>query len=109
MKMFRICGYGSGRSALVYKLVEEFGFRKIGLAVIKHAHKPFDMDKEGSDTYKLRQRGCQQTMIASCDRWALLGETPEQLAARADAAMHEAKRRGKGRIVVAAPAGATPA
>lgn len=51
MRIYRICGYGSGRSALVIKLVEEFAFRGIGAAVIKHAHKPFDMDKQGSDTW----------------------------------------------------------
>ena len=77
MKMFRICGYGSGRSVLVSRLVEEFSFRQIDVAVIKHAHKPFDMDKEGSDTYNLRQIGCRQTLIANRDRWGLLCETPE--------------------------------
>ncbi len=78
MKMFRICGYSSGRSALVSKLVEELSFRQIEFAVIKHAHKPFDMDKEGSDTYSLRQIGCRQTLIANRDRWGLLCETPAQ-------------------------------
>lgn len=77
MKMFRICGYGSGRSVLVSRLVEEFSFRKTEIAVIKYAHKPFDMDKEGSDTYNLRQSGCRQTLIANRDRWGLLCETPE--------------------------------
>lgn len=77
MRIFRICGYGSGRSALVLRLVEEFAFRRIGTAVIKHAHKPFDMDKLGSDTWNLRQRGCPQTLIAHRDRWGLLCETPE--------------------------------
>lgn len=77
MRIFRICGYGSGRSALVLKLVEEFAFRHIGTAVIKHAHKPFDMDKQGADTWNLRQGGCPQTLIAHCDRWGLLCETPE--------------------------------
>lgn len=78
MKMFRICGYGSGRSVLVSRLVEEFSFRQTGIAVIKYAHKPFDMDKEGSDTYNLRQIGCRQTLIANRDRWGLLCETPAQ-------------------------------
>ena len=76
MKIYRICGYGSGRSALVVKLVQEFSFRQIKVAVIKHAHKPFDMDKEGSDTWNLRQNGCPQTLIAHRDRWGLLCETP---------------------------------
>lgn len=76
MKMFRICGYGSGRSVLVSRLVEELSFRQVGVAVIKYAHKPFDMDKEGSDTYNLRQIGCRQTLIANRERWGLLCETP---------------------------------
>jgi molybdopterin-guanine dinucleotide biosynthesis protein B len=76
VKIYRICGYGSGRSALVVKLVKEFSFRQIKVAVIKHAHKPFDMDKEGSDTWNLRQSGCPQTLIAHRERWGLLCETP---------------------------------
>lgn len=78
MKMFRICGYGGGRSALVSRLAEELSFRQIELAVIKHAHKPFDMDKPGSETSNLRQSGCRQTLIANRDRWGLMCETPEQ-------------------------------
>jgi len=76
MKMFRICGYGGGRSALVSRLAEELSFRQIELAVIKHAHKPFDMDKPGSETSNLRANGCRQTLIANRDRWGLMCETP---------------------------------
>lgn len=76
MKIYRICGYGSGRSELVVKLVEEFAFRGIRTAVVKHAHKPFDMDKPGSDTSNLRASGCPQTLIAHRERWGLLCETP---------------------------------
>lgn len=79
MKIYRICGYGSGRSALVVKLVEEFAFRGIQVAVIKYAHKTFDMDKEGSDTWNLRQSGCPQTLIANDERWGLLCETPQRV------------------------------
>jgi len=77
MKIYRICGYSSGRGALVTKLVKEFDFRGIRVAVIKYAHKPFDMDKEGSDTWNLRQNGCAQTLIANKERWGLLCETPQ--------------------------------
>lgn len=77
MKIFRICGYGSGRSALVVRLVKEFDFRGVKVAIIKYAHKPFDMDKEGSDTWNLRQSGCRQTLIANNERWGLLCETPQ--------------------------------
>jgi molybdopterin-guanine dinucleotide biosynthesis protein B len=78
MKMFRICGYGGGRGELVSRLAEEFSFRQIGIAAVKYAHKPFDMDKPGSETSNLRQSGCHQTLIANRDRWGLLCETPGQ-------------------------------
>lgn len=78
MKMFRICGYGGGRGVLVSRLAEEFSFRQIGIAAVKYAHKPFDMDKPGSETWNLRQGGCRQTLIANRDRWGLLCETPGQ-------------------------------
>lgn len=78
MKMFRICGYGSGRGELVSRLAEEFSFRRVGIAAVKYAHKPFDMDKPGSETSNLRQGGCRQTLIANRERWGLLCETPGQ-------------------------------
>lgn len=78
MRMFRICGYGSGRGELVSRLAEEFSFRQIGIAAVKYAHKPFDMDKPGSETWNLRQGGCRQTLIANRERWGLLCETPGQ-------------------------------
>lgn len=78
MKMFRICGYGSGRGELVSRLAGELSFRQIDFAVIKHAHKPFDMDKPGSETSNLRQSGCRQTLIANRDRWGLMCDMPGQ-------------------------------
>ncbi|WP_435628206.1 molybdopterin-guanine dinucleotide biosynthesis protein B [Candidatus Ferrigenium straubiae] len=78
MKIFRICGYGGGRGELVARLAEEFSFRQVGIAAVKYAHKPFDMDKPGSETSNLRQGGCRQTLIANRDRWGLLCETPDQ-------------------------------
>ncbi len=77
MKMFRICGYGSGRGQLVSRLAEEFSFRQVAIAAVKYAHKPFDMDKPGSETWNLRQGGCRQTLIANRERWGLLCETPD--------------------------------
>ncbi len=78
MKIFRICGYGGGRGELVSKLAEEFSFRRVEVAAVKYAHKPFDMDKPGSETWNLRQGGCRQTLIANRERWGLLCETPRE-------------------------------
>jgi molybdopterin-guanine dinucleotide biosynthesis protein B len=78
MKIFRICGYGGGRGELVARLAGEFSFRQVGIVAVKYAHKPFDMDKPGSETSKLREGGCRQTLIANRERWGLLCETPGQ-------------------------------
>jgi molybdopterin-guanine dinucleotide biosynthesis protein len=73
MKIFRICGYGSGRSALVVRLVEEFNFRQIkvpSLSIrINHL-----IWIEGSDN--LRQHIASR-LIANRQRWGLLCETPD--------------------------------
>ena len=76
MKMYRVCGYGSGRGEFVSRLAGELSFRQIEFAAIKYAHKPFDLDKQGSETSNLRQSGCRQTLIANRDRWGLMCETP---------------------------------
>ena len=78
MKMYRVCGYGSGRGEFVSRLAGELSFRQIEFATIKYAHKPFDLDKPGSETSNLRQSGCSQTLIANRDRWGLMCETPGQ-------------------------------
>jgi molybdopterin-guanine dinucleotide biosynthesis protein B len=44
--------------------------------VIKHAHHDFDIDYPGKDSYRLRQAGANQVLIASRRRWALIAETP---------------------------------
>lgn len=48
--------------------------RGIRLSVIKHAHHQFDVDKPGKDSYRLREAGAVQTLVASNLRWALMTE-----------------------------------
>lgn len=44
------------------------------VSVIKHAHHQFDIDHPGKDSYKIREAGAVQTLIASRNRWALMTE-----------------------------------
>ncbi len=63
---------------------------KSGLTVstIKHAHHALELDRPGKDSFRHRQAGAQEVLVAGGERWALLRETPqgtpdlEQLAAR---------------------------
>lgn len=68
---------GSGKTTLLARLIPKLKSRGLRIGVIKHAHHNFDIDKPGKDSYVLRQAGCQQTLVASKNRWALMVETPD--------------------------------
>lgn len=71
-----ICAAGSnaGKTTLVTQLIPELNSRNIRVSVIKHAHHQFDIDYPGKDSYKIREAGAVQTLIASGKRWALMTE-----------------------------------
>lgn len=73
--IFGIIGWkNSGKTPLTARLVEEFTRRGLTVSAIKHAHHSFDIDHPGRDTYKLRESGASQIVIASPKRWALMHE-----------------------------------
>jgi len=77
MKTLGIIGYSNtGKTTLIEKLVPLFTAQGLRVAAIKHAHHGFDMDRPGKDSYRYRQAGAHQVLIATADRWALLTETP---------------------------------
>lgn len=65
---------GTGKTTLLTRLIPLLRARGIRLAVVKHAHHAFDIDKPGKDSYELRKAGAAQTLIASRRRWALVTE-----------------------------------
>ncbi|MCB5190497.1 molybdopterin-guanine dinucleotide biosynthesis protein B [Methylobacillus arboreus] len=67
-------GSGSGKTTLLTKLIPVLTARGLRLSVIKHAHHKFDVDKPGKDSYRLREAGAVQTLVASDIRWALMTE-----------------------------------
>lgn len=69
---------GTGKTTLLEKVIPEL--RNLGLRVglIKHAHHDFDIDIPGKDSWRLRQAGAGQVMVASRKRWALITEHGEQ-------------------------------
>jgi molybdopterin-guanine dinucleotide biosynthesis adapter protein len=65
---------GSGKTTLIEKLIARFGRAGLRVAVVKHAHHGFDVDKPGKDSYRFREAGAAQVLVASARRWALLVE-----------------------------------
>ena len=75
MKIFGIAGYsGSGKTTLIEKLIPQFTARGVRVSLIKHAHHTFDVDQAGKDSWRHRHAGCQEVLVTSSRRWALMHE-----------------------------------
>lgn len=66
---------GTGKTTLLVKLLPLLKAQGMRIAMIKHAHHDFDIDKPGKDSYALRKAGADQMLIASDKRWALITES----------------------------------
>jgi molybdopterin-guanine dinucleotide biosynthesis protein B len=75
MKVFGIVGWsGSGKTELLIKLLPEFKRRGFLVSTMKHTHHDFDMDKPGKDSFRHREAGAEEVLVASNKRWALMHE-----------------------------------
>lgn len=75
MKIFGIVGRkNSGKTHLVTRLVALAAQRGLRVSTVKHAHHAFDVDQPGKDSYRHREAGAHQVLVASAQRWALLHE-----------------------------------
>jgi len=72
MKVLGFAGFsGSGKTTLVEQLVR--GLRSSGLrvSVVKHAHHQFDVDQPGKDSWRHREAGAFEVLVASNRRLVL--------------------------------------
>ena len=75
MKIFGVTGWkNSGKTGLMERLITEFTARGLTVSSIKHAHHSFDIDHPGRDSYRPRDAGARQVLLASRNRWALMHE-----------------------------------
>ncbi|MCR4378202.1 MAG: molybdopterin-guanine dinucleotide biosynthesis protein B [Rhodospirillales bacterium] len=65
---------GSGKTTLLIKLIPELRARGLSVSTVKHTHHDFDMDHPGKDSYRHREAGACEVLLASNRRWALLHE-----------------------------------
>lgn len=74
-RVFGITGWkNSGKTTLTEKLVATLTRRGWRVSTVKHAHHAFDIDKEGTDSFRHRQAGAGEVAIVSGTRWALMHE-----------------------------------
>src|ERR1051325_11164850 len=75
MRIFGLAGWsGSGKTTLLAALIPELVARGLPWTTIKHAHHEFDIDRPGKDSWRHRQAGAHEVMVASSCRWALIHE-----------------------------------
>lgn len=75
MKIFGIAGYsGSGKTTLIERVVPRLRAQGLRVAVIKHTHHDFDVDRPGKDSWRFREAGADAVLLASDHRTALLIE-----------------------------------
>ena len=75
MNIYGVVGFkNAGKTGLMERLVSEFTARGYSVSTIKHAHHRFDVDQPGKDSFRHREAGATQTLLASGTRWALMSE-----------------------------------
>jgi molybdopterin-guanine dinucleotide biosynthesis adapter protein len=75
MKVVGFAGYsGSGKTTLVERLIPALKLRGLRVSVVKHAHHDFDIDHPGKDTFRHREAGAFEVVVASDQRLALIRE-----------------------------------
>ena len=72
---------GSGKTTLVEQLIPALRKQGQRVSVVKHAHHRFEIDHPGKDSYRHRQAGAFEVVVASGHRLALIREfeQPTQL------------------------------
>lgn len=75
MKVYGIIGWkNSGKTGLMERLIAEVRGRGLSVSSIKHAHHGFDIDQPGKDSFRHRQAGAGEVLLASGQRWVLMHE-----------------------------------
>jgi len=75
MKVFGFAGFsGSGKTTLIEELIPRFVVEGFRVSLIKHAHHEFDIDRPGKDSYRHREAGATEVLLASGKRWVLMHE-----------------------------------
>lgn len=79
MKAFGFAGYsGSGKTTLIEQLIPLLIAEGLKVSVIKHAHHRFEFDKPGKDSWRHREAGASEVLLATSQRWVLMHELRDE-------------------------------
>lgn len=81
MRVLGIVGQsGSGKTTLIEALIPRLVAAGLSVSTIKHTHHGVDLDRPGKDSWRHRQAGAREVLLAGAERWALLHEVPPDAA-----------------------------
>lgn len=64
----------NGKTTLVVRLVEWLTAKGLRVSTVKHAHHMVDIDKPGKDSYRHREAGATEAVLATSARFAIVRE-----------------------------------
>ena len=75
MRLYGVVGWkNAGKTGLMERLVAEITGRGFSVSTVKHAHHSFDVDHPGKDSFRHRDAGAREVLLASGNRFALMHE-----------------------------------
>ena len=75
MKILGLAGWsGAGKTTLIEKLIPLCVADGLKVTLIKQTHHDVDIDQPGKDSWRARQAGAHEVLLASGRRWALMHE-----------------------------------
>ena len=73
-----VAASGTGKTTLLTKIIPLLNAAGLRVGCVKHTHHPFEIDRPGKDSYRLRKSGASQMLIGAANRWALVVETENE-------------------------------
>lgn len=75
MRVFGVVGWkNNGKTTLVERLVAHLTAEGRRISTVKHAHHEVDLDQPGKDTWRHREAGAEEVVLATARRWAVIHE-----------------------------------
>ncbi len=67
---------GAGKTTLIEAVLPRLRQAGLSVSTVKHAHRGAELDRPGKDSWRHREAGAQEVLLAMPGRWALLHEEP---------------------------------
>jgi molybdopterin-guanine dinucleotide biosynthesis protein B len=79
MRVIGFAGWsGSGKTSVIRRVIPALIAQGISVSTVKHAHRGFEIDIPGKDSYLHRQAGAGEVIVASSDCFALIHQFHDQ-------------------------------